>query len=124
MDSLGISISLMTILWYFRQVIKTNVHARISSLPVCPELCRVCLPRSKDVGRFLSISATVIRTTSIKVLEYERIFKCNKCKCTFPVKVIQNLNTNSDLLGFQLVLKYTFRQSLTSTMQLVDLPSV
>lgn len=35
------------------------LHARISNLPICPELTRSTLPRTSDVGRFLSISGTV-----------------------------------------------------------------
>ena len=36
--------------------IKSNVHARFSNLPICPELTRVNIPKSEDVGSFLAVS--------------------------------------------------------------------
>ncbi|XP_039603575.1 DNA helicase MCM9 isoform X1 [Polypterus senegalus] len=65
---------------------KQNLHTRISGLPVCPELTRDSIPTSCDVGHFLSITATVIRTSMVKVLEFERDYMCAKCKQIFPVK--------------------------------------
>ncbi|XP_006879059.1 PREDICTED: DNA helicase MCM9 [Elephantulus edwardii] len=65
---------------------KQNVHARISGLPVCPELVRDHIPKTKDVGHFLSVTGTVIRTSLVKVLEFERDYMCNKCKHVFVVK--------------------------------------
>ncbi|XP_068933062.1 DNA helicase MCM9 isoform X2 [Petaurus breviceps papuanus] len=65
---------------------KQNLHARISGLPVCPELMRERIPKTKDVGHFLSVTGTVIRTSMAKVLEYERDYMCNKCKHVFVVK--------------------------------------
>ena len=38
---------------------KPHIHARLSNLPICPELTRTLLPRSGDVGKFLSITGTV-----------------------------------------------------------------
>lgn len=57
-----------------------------TGLPVCPELTREHIPKSKDVGHFLSVTGTVIRTSSVKVLEFERSYICNKCKHVFVVK--------------------------------------
>ncbi|XP_006988695.2 DNA helicase MCM9 isoform X1 [Peromyscus maniculatus bairdii] len=65
---------------------KQNLHARISGLPVCPELVREHIPKTKDVGHFLSVTGTVIRTSLVKVLEYERDYMCNKCKHVFVVQ--------------------------------------
>ncbi|XP_069929767.1 DNA helicase MCM9 isoform X4 [Oryctolagus cuniculus] len=64
---------------------KQNLHARISGLPVCPELVREHIPKTKDVGHFLSVTGTVIRTSLVKVLEFERDYMCNKCKHVFAV---------------------------------------
>uniref|UniRef100_A0A8D0C5B0 DNA helicase MCM9 n=1 Tax=Salvator merianae TaxID=96440 RepID=A0A8D0C5B0_SALMN len=66
--------------------LKQNLHARISGLPVCPELTRECIPKTKDVGHFLSVTGTVIRTSLVKVLEFERDYMCNKCKHVFVLK--------------------------------------
>ncbi|OBS79747.1 hypothetical protein A6R68_22053, partial [Neotoma lepida] len=65
---------------------KQNLHARISGLPVCPELVREHIPKTKDVGHFLSVTGTVIRTSLVKVLEHERDYMCNKCKHVFVVQ--------------------------------------
>ncbi|KAM9339625.1 DNA helicase MCM9 [Symphorus nematophorus] len=61
-------------------------HARITGLPVCPELTRDTIPRSRDVGHFLSVTGTVIRTSVAKVLEYERDYMCTKCRHVFTVQ--------------------------------------
>ncbi|XP_060094620.1 DNA helicase MCM9 [Heteronotia binoei] len=66
--------------------IKQNLHARISGLPVCPELTRENIPKTKDVGHFLSVTGTIIRTSLVKVLEFERDYMCSKCKHVFVVK--------------------------------------
>nr|XP_033793111.1 DNA helicase MCM9 isoform X1 [Geotrypetes seraphini]XP_033793112.1 DNA helicase MCM9 isoform X1 [Geotrypetes seraphini]XP_033793113.1 DNA helicase MCM9 isoform X1 [Geotrypetes seraphini]XP_033793114.1 DNA helicase MCM9 isoform X1 [Geotrypetes seraphini]XP_033793115.1 DNA helicase MCM9 isoform X1 [Geotrypetes seraphini] len=65
---------------------KPNLHARITGLPVCPELTREHIPKTRDVGRFLSVTGTVIRTSLVKVLEFERDYMCNKCKHVLTVK--------------------------------------
>ncbi|XP_043930332.1 DNA helicase MCM9 isoform X2 [Protopterus annectens] len=67
-------------------VMKQNLHARVSGLPMCPELTREHIPRTLDVGRFLSVTGTVIRTSMVKVLECERDYMCNKCKHVFALK--------------------------------------
>ncbi|XP_063166738.1 DNA helicase MCM9 isoform X2 [Candoia aspera] len=67
-------------------IIKQNLHARISGLPVCPELTRERIPKTRDVGHFLSVTGTVIRTSLVKVLEFERDYMCNKCKHVFVIK--------------------------------------
>ncbi|KAM8831457.1 DNA helicase MCM9 isoform 2-T3 [Spinachia spinachia] len=63
-----------------------TLHARITGLPVCPELTRDTIPRSRDVGHFLSITGTVVRTSVAKVLEYERDYICTKCRHVFTVQ--------------------------------------
>ncbi|XP_031467195.1 DNA helicase MCM9 [Phasianus colchicus] len=65
---------------------KPNLHARISGLPICPELTREHIPKTRDVGHFLSVTGTVIRTSLVKVLEFERSYICNKCKHVFVAK--------------------------------------
>ncbi|XP_078251276.1 DNA helicase MCM9-like [Rhinoraja longicauda] len=66
-------------------VMKQNLHTRISGLPLCPELTRDRIPKTRDVGHFLSIVGTVIRTGMVKVLEYEHEYMCNKCRHVFTV---------------------------------------
>ncbi|XP_027139986.1 DNA helicase MCM9 [Larimichthys crocea] len=77
-----------------------TLHARITGLPVCPELTRDTIPRSRDVGHFLSVTGTVIRTGVTKVLEYERDYMCTKCRHVFMVQ--------ADFEQF-----YTFAQPVT-----------
>ena len=43
-------------------------------LPVCPELTRDTIPRSRDVGHFLSVTGTVIRTSVAKVTALHDLF--------------------------------------------------
>ncbi|XP_073672839.1 DNA helicase MCM9 [Garra rufa] len=66
--------------------LKHNLHVRISGLPMCPELTRDHIPKARDVGHFLSVTGTVIRTSVTKVLEYERDYMCNKCRHVFTVQ--------------------------------------
>uniref|UniRef100_A0A671MGL5 DNA helicase MCM9 n=1 Tax=Sinocyclocheilus anshuiensis TaxID=1608454 RepID=A0A671MGL5_9TELE len=66
--------------------LKHNLHVRISGLPMCPELTRDHIPKARDVGHFLSVTGTVIRTSVTKVLEYERDYMCNKCRHVFSVQ--------------------------------------
>ncbi|XP_022099794.1 DNA helicase MCM9-like [Acanthaster planci] len=65
---------------------KMNLHARVTGLPVCPELIRDTLPKNSDIGRFLSVSGTVIRTSMVKMLEFEKDFMCSKCRHPFTVQ--------------------------------------
>ncbi|KAM3838001.1 DNA helicase MCM9 [Diretmus argenteus] len=65
------------------KTLKQILHARITGLPVCPELTRDTVPRSRDFGHFLSVTGTVIRTSVAKVLEYERDYMCAKCRHVF-----------------------------------------
>ncbi|XP_052801933.1 DNA helicase MCM9-like [Mya arenaria] len=66
--------------------VKANVHARITSLPVQPEFTRSTVPKTSDIGNFLALTGTVIRTTVVKVLEYERDYICAKCKAVITQK--------------------------------------
>uniref|UniRef100_UPI00398EB161 DNA helicase MCM9 isoform X2 n=1 Tax=Pristiophorus japonicus TaxID=55135 RepID=UPI00398EB161 len=66
-------------------VMKQNLHVRISGLPLCPELTRDRIPKTRDVSHFLSVIGTVIRTGMVKVLEFEHEYMCNKCRHVFTV---------------------------------------
>ncbi|XP_031340203.1 DNA helicase MCM9-like isoform X2 [Photinus pyralis] len=59
---------------------KHNIHARVFGLPACPELHRKIFPYSEDLGLFLQIRGTVIKTKDPKILEYHRLYRCTKCK--------------------------------------------
>ncbi|XP_034756409.1 DNA helicase MCM9 isoform X2 [Etheostoma cragini] len=69
-----------------KERMRRTLHVRITGLPVCPELTRDMIPRSRDVGHFLSVTGTVIRTSVAKVLEYEREYMCTKCRHIFTVE--------------------------------------
>uniref|UniRef100_A0A8P4KL50 DNA helicase MCM9 n=1 Tax=Dicentrarchus labrax TaxID=13489 RepID=A0A8P4KL50_DICLA len=68
-----------------RTAVELSENASPKRLPVCPELTRETIPRSRDVGHFLSVTGTVIRTSVTKVLEYEREYMCAKCHHVFTV---------------------------------------
>ncbi|KAK3910495.1 DNA helicase MCM9 [Frankliniella fusca] len=67
-------------------ILKPRIHARLTALPVCPELHRTIFPRNEDVGNFLRVSGTVVRITAAKMLEYKRDYICAKCKYSFTIK--------------------------------------
>jgi len=57
------------------------------ALPLCPELHRTIFPRNEDIGSFLRVNGTVVRTVLPKLLEYKKVYYCSKCKEPFDVKV-------------------------------------
>jgi len=66
---------------------KPHCHARLTHLPAnVPELRKAKLPRSSDVGHFVEVRGTVIRTGAIKMLEWERQMECAKCRHPFVVR--------------------------------------
>ncbi|KAG0210000.1 DNA helicase mcm9 [Mortierella sp. GBA30] len=64
--------------------LKTKCSARVMGLPAA-ESRRMTIPNSSDVGTFLSITATVIRTGVVKMLENSKKVTCVTCKQTFEV---------------------------------------
>ncbi|XP_074650251.1 uncharacterized protein LOC141905312 [Tubulanus polymorphus] len=66
-------------------LLKSNVHCRVTGLPLVPELTRETLPKTADLGRLLLITGTVIRAGPVKMLENEKEFVCKKCKHIFTV---------------------------------------
>eukprot|EP01080_Neovahlkampfia_damariscottae_P009413 gene9413-1620_t len=75
---------------------KPFVHGRISSLPMTSENCKSTVSniRSSDTNHFISVSGTVIRTGSVKMLQAERTYICQTCKEEIIVKAdIERGNT-------------------------------
>nr|CAD7455527.1 unnamed protein product [Timema tahoe] len=66
--------------------VKTNIHARMTGLPTCPELHRTIFPHNDDMGCFLQVSGTVVRIVVPKMLEFQRDYICAKCKHSFKVQ--------------------------------------
>jgi len=67
---------------------KAHIHVRFHSLPICPETYKHEFPGSKEVGSFLCLVGTVIRTSVPKLLEFSKMFKCSRCKTTVYVEAI------------------------------------
>jgi DNA helicase MCM9 len=67
------------------------IFCDIIALPSCPELHRTVFPKNEDTGSFLRVTGTVVRTSSPKMLEYQRIFRCRKCKHDNIAKVKFNM---------------------------------
>nr|XP_002131219.1 DNA helicase MCM9 [Ciona intestinalis] len=65
--------------------IKRNIHARFVKLPRCLELCRDRIPKSNDIGNFLAVQGTVIRTSTTKILECKKEYMCCKCNNVFTL---------------------------------------
>lgn len=66
--------------------LKSCLHVRFYKLPACPEIWRDRVPKSIDIGRFLVMEGTVIRTSSAKILEYKKEYMCTKCKNVFSLQ--------------------------------------
>ncbi|KAG0307279.1 DNA helicase mcm9 [Linnemannia gamsii] len=64
--------------------LKPKCSARVMGLPAA-ESRRRTVPTCVDVGTFLSITATVIRTGVVKMLENKKPVVCMLCKNTFDV---------------------------------------
>ncbi|KAG0302474.1 DNA helicase mcm9 [Dissophora globulifera] len=65
--------------------LKPKCTARLMGLPAA-EFQRMTIPNSSDIGKFLSITATVVRTGVVKMLENSKKFFCAVCKQTFEVQ--------------------------------------
>ena len=66
--------------------LKPYLHVRFCKLPACSEVWRDRVPKSIDIGRFLVMEGTVIRTSSAKILEYKKEYMCTKCKNVFSLQ--------------------------------------
>ncbi|KYR01834.1 MCM family protein [Tieghemostelium lacteum] len=65
--------------------IKRNCRVRVCDLPICKEINSSSLPKSTDIGLFIEMRGTIIRTGQSKVLEKSKVFQCNKCHYLFEV---------------------------------------
>ncbi|CAG7827610.1 unnamed protein product [Allacma fusca] len=63
------------------------VHVRFFSLP--DNCVSVEFPTTKDVGIFTCLRGTVVRSTTAKLLEYSKQYKCSKCKKYFFIDASQ-----------------------------------
>ncbi|XP_076818808.1 uncharacterized protein LOC143464739 isoform X1 [Clavelina lepadiformis] len=66
--------------------LKPFLHVRFVKLPSCSEIWRDRVPKAKDVGCFLALEGTVIRTSSAKILEFKKEYMCNRCKNVFSLQ--------------------------------------
>jgi DNA helicase MCM9 len=72
---------------HYSKLVKKNVHVRLHDLLDSEtELNRYCIPKSQDIGKLLAFSGTVIRATTVKMLEVSREFKCTRCSHVFTVE--------------------------------------
>eukprot|EP00505_MAST-04D_sp_SCG-Rhode-Island_P003894 Stramenopile-MAST_4_protein_3894 len=60
---------------------KNNLHVRLSNLPDSHRKDMISYVRSADVGSFIQISGTVIRTMTVQMLESERSYRCTGRFC-------------------------------------------
>ena len=59
--------------------IKPKLHFNLKSLPLSGEFTRFSVPRSPDIGSWISFVGTVIRIGSVQTKERSRIYKCVVC---------------------------------------------
>lgn len=79
-------------------VLKPHCHLRLELLQ-CPELQKpnISAIRSSDIGNFVSISGTVIRTGMKKMQEYQREYQCGRCGHRFMLQSDLEQNSIIDL---------------------------
>ncbi len=67
--------------------LKPFAHVRLHSIPICREITKMNVSsiRSKDIGSFVSLSGTVIRTGLVQMRDSEREGECVKCLHRFRV---------------------------------------
>ena len=71
--------------------IKESCHLRLHRLPKCPELCKptVTSIRAADINRLLSVSGTIIRTGTMKMIHQRR-----QCAPTCPYAHMHTLHSD------------------------------
>lgn len=65
-------------------VLKNNVNCRIFGLLF--DLNCLQFPDKSDIGRYLQLNGTIVRTTVTKMFEFQREYICTKCKHQIIVK--------------------------------------
>jgi len=91
------------------QVKKQHIHARVTSLPVCPELTRDTLPKSSDIGCFLSISGnSVLRYCTLSL---RCIFHFHFDLIVYSDSVLYVI---TDSFGLKFILSFTIASELLS----------
>jgi DNA helicase MCM9 len=79
-------------------VTKQLVHARIGHLYSLPGFVRpnISSIRACDMGKFVQVSGTVVRTGMVRMVERRRFYVCtnSRCRYQFPVAIeIEHDNT-------------------------------
>ncbi len=54
---------------------KHNIKPRIMRITHCAEITKFAMPKASDIGKFVELSGTVIRSGTLKMLEYERTYQ-------------------------------------------------
>ncbi|XP_037039229.1 probable DNA helicase MCM9 isoform X2 [Bradysia coprophila] len=67
-------------------LIKENCRVRFNNLPEHDFRNRLSFPSNDDVGKFVQIRGTVLRTTQPKFLEYKTVYICGRCKNTITIE--------------------------------------
>lgn len=55
-----------------KTMLKSNIHARVYGLPVCPELHRDIFPRNEDLDLFLQVTGA-LKLSSCKLYLYNNL---------------------------------------------------
>nr|CAH8850816.1 unnamed protein product [Trichobilharzia regenti] len=64
---------------------KSNVHIRLTALPIIPEVYKNHIPTSNDIGKFIALRAIVSRVGPIQIIEGEAKYLCQQCGHIFTV---------------------------------------
>jgi DNA helicase MCM9 len=88
--------------------VKRSAHVRMQQLPASSELCKrnVSALRNTDLGLLVQICGTVVRTASVKMMEFERRFQCQNKTCGRVFAVRCDMSQVIDLNVSKLKLKW------------------
>jgi DNA helicase MCM9 len=67
----------------------TNIHIRLSHLPPIPDFIKPSIGsiKSTEFNNLIQISATIVRTGSIRMLELSKTYQCHNPRCKYKFKV-------------------------------------
>lgn len=80
-------------------IVKQLCHVRVTDLPPTPQLNKRTIAdiRSSDFNHFISLTGTVVRTGSVRVLEISKQYQCSKPRCGYKFQVVADPEQNNNI---------------------------
>lgn len=67
---------------------KRHLYVRILALSDFGDIYKIIFPGSKEVGKFMALDGTVVRTSQPTLLQYKKNYQCSKCKGITTVEAV------------------------------------